>query len=193
MNIPVAHSQESVERFLKHMVDAPVPQKVNRSYLKSHGFVSGNDPELQHIFRILGFLDDSGSPTASWADYKKKGRDVLRAAVERTYGELFKLYPDAPQRSASELMTWFRPPVTGDAASAIERAIRTFRKLCQLAGITSALSEQEARSTNLQNVTIPSVTIGNTWDNSIVIKAPNFKNQSDYIRFFEAIKKVFYE
>lgn len=193
MNIPTAHSLGSVERFLQHVQIAPIPQKVTRAYLKDSGFTSGNDPELRHIFRILGFLNEDDRPIERWMEYKEKGRDVLKEAVVHIYKDLFAIFPDAPKRSESELLVWFRSPITGEARSAVERAIRTFRKLCQLSGIDSEQVEKKALSHMIQEVRKPSLSVGSSWSNSINIQVPNFKDQDDYVRFFEAIKKVFYE
>jgi len=193
LTIPTAHSSETLERFLQHITDAPVPDQVNRVYLKDSGFTSGNDPELRHIFRLLGFLDDEDQPQDRWRLYKEQGQDILRQAVLECYKELFELFPNAPYaQSDAELAVWFRPPITGDTRSAVERAIRTFRKLSQLAGIgpLSAGTEKTAGNTSSNILFGTAKYIGTSQP---ALQLPILKNKADYKQLLEAIKEVFYE
>jgi Family of unknown function (DUF5343) len=193
MNIPTAHSSESLERFLRHIQDSPIPKQVNRNYLKKSGFTSGNDPELRHIGRLLGFLNDEDMPTERWHQYKTEGQKILKEAILDTYKPVFDIFQNAPERSEEELTTWFHPPLTGEARSAVERAIRTFRKLCQIAGITTGEVVKKTSTASIKNVEEQSVSNASTGPGPVVIQPPNFKNEADYIRFFTALKKVFYE
>ncbi|MEJ0073480.1 MAG: DUF5343 domain-containing protein [Candidatus Saccharibacteria bacterium] len=136
MRIPISHSTESLERMFQHITDAPIPQRVTIQYLKLEGFVTGHDPELRLILRLLGFLSDDDTPTTKWKRYKQEGRQVLQVAVERVYRDLFAIYPDAISgRSAEDLAKWFAQFNVNGSKTSTERAIRTFRKLCSLAGI----------------------------------------------------------
>lgn len=193
MNIPTAHSSETLERFLQHITDMPIPNQVNRSYLKESGFTSGNDPELRHIFRLLGFLDDEDQPQDRWRLYKEQGREILRQAVLECYKELFELFPNASYaQTDAELAVWFRPPITGDTRSAVERAIRTFRKLSQLAGIAPRThgAEKPASIGDRGTLFAASKYIGTSQP---ALQLPTLKNKADYKQLLEAIKEVFYE
>lgn len=185
MNIPTAHSNESLESFLRHIRSSAIPKRVDVAYLKSSGFTSGNDPELRHIFRLLNFLDDNDVPRELWSTYKEQGVKVLHKAVLECYKNLFEKFPDAQNRTDAELIVWFQPPITGNTKSSIERSIRTFRKLCKLAELeTSAVTNSASEAFNKlkQSQLAPQLTI----------QLPVFKDQEDYERIFEALKKVFY-
>lgn len=196
MNIPIAHSTESLERFLQHVIDNPTPSQVTVTYLKNAGFTTGNDPELRHIFRLLGFLGDSDKPKKRWDLYKTEGKKVLHSSVEECYKELFKVIPDAAiARTDAELTAWFKPPITGNSRTSVVRAIRTFRKLCFLAGINS---DGQARLENNDQgfaspiIQQPTVLQRQIESRQLIIQVPLSSDQADYERMFEALKKVFY-
>jgi hypothetical protein len=97
MKTPTSHSTTSLERFLGHIRQAPVPDVVTRAYLEASGFGASNDPELRHICWLLGFLSDDGVPLDRWTEYKENGEPVLREAIQEHYGGLFAIFPNAPQ------------------------------------------------------------------------------------------------
>jgi uncharacterized protein DUF5343 len=191
MNIPTAHSAEAISRFLEHIADAPTPKVVSLGYLRRVGFTSGNDPELRHIFYLLGFLDKDGKPQEKWKQYKEVGKEVLEEAIRSCYFSLFELYPETPfEQSDEALRAWFRP-ATGGSKTSVERAVRTFRKLCQLADMTST-QNKAAHETPVPSVSVkqPANTTKST---QLILQLPILQDRSQYIEILEAIKKVFYE
>lgn len=187
MNIPTAHSIDSLERFIEHIQNAPVPRRVTISYLKRTGFRTGNDPELRHIFRLLGFLSDNDVPLKRWRLYKANGRAVLKTAVEECYKNLFDRFPDAAVRSDDELALWFRPPMTSDSKTSVIRAIRTFRKLCSIARISSGNKLDVAGGTVAESAVLKT-----SEKPALVFQLPSYKDKSEYKQIFEAFKEVFY-
>jgi hypothetical protein len=197
MNIPIAHSTESLERFLQHIIDNPTPSQVTVTYLRNAGFTTGNDPELRHIFRLLGFLGDNDKPKKRWDLYKTEGKKILLSSLEECYKELFKVIPDAALgRTNAELATWFKPPVTGNSKTSVVRAIRTFRKLCFSAGITpdgrAKLENQDQSFGSSTIVRQPTLLQSEAESRQLIIQVPLSRDQADYERMFEALKKVFY-
>ena len=181
-----------MERFIQHIQSAPVPEHANRTYLSAAGFTSGNDPELRHIFRLLHFLNDEDRPTERWLRYKEQGNEVLRQAILEHYKGLFDKFPDAPDGySDDELAAWFKPPRTGESRSATERAIRTFRKLCEIAGIKT--DNASKRIQNRHTLDHDTRSENTPRQPQLVIQAPIFPDNSDYLEYFEAIKKIFYK
>jgi hypothetical protein len=191
MKTPTAHSLVSLERFLEHIRTAPVPDVVTRAYLKKSGFHSDNDPELRHILWLLGFLSDRSVPLERWNKYKEEGQPVLHEAVLEHYAGLLTLFPNAPQLENRQLEVWFQPPLTGNTWSAVNRSIRTFRKLCQLAGI---IPDYRVVSTS-----VPSNFLGalrqrrsqSASDEKLlpVLNPPD--DSKDHVRFLQAYKTVF--
>ncbi len=195
MNIPIAHSTESLERFLEHILDHPTPYRVTVTYLRNENFTTGNDPELRHIFRLLGFLSDNDRPRKRWDLYKTEGKRVLQTSIEEAYKGLFEVMPNAASgRTDAELATWFKPPITSGSRTSTVRAIRTFRKLCLIAGMNPSGSagqekpDQSFASPLIEQLMLPP----STETRQLIIQLPLSNEQTDYERMFEALKKVFY-
>jgi hypothetical protein len=141
---------------------------------------------------LLGFLSDEGVPLDRWKEYKEKGKLVLYEAIHEHYSGLFAIFPDAPQLAYRDLEVWFHPPLTGKTRSAVDRSIKTFRKLCQFAGIVPNNSITNAdESSRLPAVGLrPRMSQGTRGEKPLlVLNPPN--DSDDYIRFFEAYKVVF--
>ena len=199
VNIPIVHSVDSLERFIEHIKEAPTPRRVTVEYLKRAGFKTGNDPELRHIFRLLGFLSDKDVPLKRWKLYKTEGRKVLRASVEECYNELFKLFPDATARTDDELKTWFRPPIISDSRTSAIRAIRTFRYLCSVARIPTANKKNVSASNASTEKILPSQPsqalepeIQVKAEKPLVFQLPPSRSKAEYKQMLEAFKEVFY-
>ena len=127
---------------MKHITASGVPQKVDRSYLKSVGFKGGNDGYLVSILKWIGFLDHSGVPQASWRSYKdtKRGPKILADAVRSAYGELFEIYPDAHRKDEEAIRNWVRTRTDYDEVK-VGHAVATFKNLCSLADFDAAETE----------------------------------------------------
>lgn len=105
-------------------------QRWTLSFLKSVGFKSGNDTSLIGVFKLLGFIDASQSPTQTWIDYRDKSRSskVLGAAIKTAYSDLFTLYPDAHRKDDEAIRNWIRSTTTAGEAT-VQRATATFKAL----------------------------------------------------------------
>lgn len=135
MNIPTSHSMPTIQKFLAHVEHTAPPPKVDSSYLRSTGFTGYNDGELIDIFRLLGFWDTQGTPTSRWRQYQVERQATLRAAVQECYAELLAEVPTDAAVPGSAIQQWFVPPRTAFSETSRIRAIKTFRRLCLLAGI----------------------------------------------------------
>lgn len=138
----------SIPRFLKHIASAGVPEKLTLKYLESVGFKTKNDRVLISILRALGFIDASQAPTERWKQYrdKSKSRQVLGAAVQGAYGDLFKTYPDAHARDADTIRN-FLSSKSNVADSTLKLAVATFKALAAESAFNGApvpLDNEEA-------------------------------------------------
>jgi hypothetical protein len=185
MNIPTAHSGESLERFIKHIGTVNKPLVVDRPYLRNNGFVSGNDPELRHIGRLLGFLDEEYKPLGLWEDYKNQGNTVLQAAIVNCYTDLFEKIEKPYLASDATLLTWFQPPITGKTRSAMERAVRTFRKLCQLAGYDMSDQDVAVKETPHDSYSHNSVILRS----AVVLQLHPHMNEQNYRDLFKVMRE----
>jgi hypothetical protein len=186
-----------------------VPEKVDRTYLKSIGFASTNDLSLIPLFKSLGFLDSSGKPTQIFRDYRAKGQDdskkILGAAIKGCYSQLFSVYPDAYRKDDEALTTWFRASIDKGEATQT-RALKTFKTLCSHASfdnlpvLAEAPPEIQAPSNGatervntagpgqqVRTHATPDVTINIT----LQIAATN--DASIYDKFFMSMRKHLYQ
>lgn len=130
--VPITLATHGIPRFLSHIRTATVPAKVNGVYLKAASFRNSNDSALVTIFKLLGFIDQSGIPTDLWKQYRgdeAHAQIVLGKAIKNAYKGLFEFYPDAPSRPDALIGNWIRAN-TNYGDDSVARAIRTFRALC---------------------------------------------------------------
>jgi hypothetical protein len=211
VKIPLSLAAPGITRFLTHIRNAGVPNKVNGPYLQAASFRNSNDTALITIFKLLGFIDKSGVPTDLWRQYRgdaAQAREVLGRAVKNAYAGLFALYPDAPNRTDETISNWIRANTTYGGDS-VERAIRTFRTLCAEATFedseqdNAADSEPEApRPTkspeeqliaqptvpaSVKHFTRPGITI------NIELQIPPTDDPTVYENFFAAMRKHLFD
>jgi hypothetical protein len=133
-------------------------------------------------------------PLDRWTEYKENGQSVLRDSVYEHYGGLFVLLPNAPQLTDRELEAWFQPPLTGRTRSAVDRSIRTFRKLCQFAGVVldNRIVGSSVSSKLLEGSRRSAMSCGPSGERSLPVLNPPH-DSSDYVKFFRAYKAIFFD
>lgn len=120
-----------LSEFLGKVHSIGIPDKVTTRWLPTIGFASANDRSIIPVLKFVGLIDPSGVPTGVWKNYRGHASGkALGESVEAAYSELFKTYPDAPQRSADELKAFFRGH-SSYGAQAVAKAVNTFQALCQ--------------------------------------------------------------
>jgi len=126
-----------IEEYFSRIREVGIPEKIDRDWLRSIGFSSGNDYYLVGILKFLNFVSDQNEPTEIWRKYRSPldNAKVLGLAIKQAYSDLFNLYNNADQRSREELMSYFK--VKSDKAdSTIQLMVNTFQNLCSLAEFT---------------------------------------------------------
>lgn len=190
-HFPYTPSPSKVGKFLDHMQDAGVPQKVTIGHLESVGFKSNNDRYLIPVFKSLDFLDSSGSPTGNWKSYRDKSRakQVLSAALKTAYSDLFSTYPDAERKDDEALHNYFASK-TGLSKKIVDRIVRTFRVLSEKAEFDTAALPSETpppkgspERAEVSTPLPPTVTI------SVQLQLPATDDASVYDNLFAAMKK----
>jgi hypothetical protein len=118
-----------IKTILDKIKSVGVPTKVDTTWLKTIGFTSSNDKSLLAVLKYIDFVDGSKSPTDRWKRYRGKDHKmVLGEAIRRGYTELYAVYPDAHNRSSTDLEHVFK---TSSAAGdqAISKTVSTFKAL----------------------------------------------------------------
>jgi hypothetical protein len=133
LEIPYTPYYKKIPKYFAKIQEAGIPPKVNRNWLKSAGFTSGNDSYIISVLRFIGFADSSNSPTELWTKYKspQEAGAILAQAIRSGYSDLFNLYRDANNKDQDTLYAYFS--TTGKAKNTVNYMVNTFSNLCALA------------------------------------------------------------
>lgn len=125
-----------IKPLLAKMREVGVPSKATVQWLKTVGFTSSNDASLLGVLKYIGFTDASGVPTSTWSQYRGANhRKVLGDAIQQGYADLFAVYPDANQRSQTDLEHVFSTSSIG-GRQVIGKTVSTFKSLSEQAEFT---------------------------------------------------------
>lgn len=188
-----------LESFFQKIQQVGRPQKVDQKWLASVGFQAKNDRQIPTVLKFIGLIDQSGTPTDKWMQFRGRNRAgaVLAEGIRDGYAELFQTYHNANELGETELKNFFGTK-TSAGAHTISRTVSTFRTLCKLADFgevpaqaslpvagvqqTAAMSEPATRSTVQTGA-------GMTININIQLTLPETKDQSVYDGLFAALKK----
>jgi hypothetical protein len=122
-----------IKPLLTKIREVGVPSKATVQWLKSIGFKSSNDAFLLGVLKHVGLIDASGIPTPTWTQYRgSEHRRVLGDAIRKGYAELFAVYPNANDRSQTEIEHVFSTSSTG-GKQVIAKTVSTFKTLAEQA------------------------------------------------------------
>ena len=143
-DFPYVAVQSKLISFLEDIQRLGVPEKVSQNWLKTVGYTSSNDVSIPRVLELIGFDDVSRKPTDKWRNFRDRNSSevVLSAAIKEGYEALYRILPDAHQRSDDDLKNFFRPR-TEAGEQAVRRTASTFKTLCSLADF-GQLQEGEA-------------------------------------------------
>jgi hypothetical protein len=181
-----------------------VPPKVTAAWLKSIGFTSSNDPTMIGVLKQIGFVDQAGVPTPAWKAYR--GADhkaVLGRAIQSGYESLFHMYPDANERTPTELGHVFSTQ-TNAGTQTVNKMVSTFKSLATVAefeaGADSPLvsSEGSPASAPVVHSTLPPAVVTQVpqptnsalaVNVNIQLTLPDTADAKVYEAFFKAMKE----
>jgi hypothetical protein len=122
--------------FFEALRKARAPDRFTSKFLAQLGFESTNDRFLIGVLKGLGFLEESGAPTAryyAFLDASQSGR-VLAEAIREAYSDLFAINTRAQELSSEDIKNKLRVITQGRKSDLIlSRMASTFRALAALA------------------------------------------------------------
>lgn len=134
-----------IKPLLDKMREVGIPPKATVQWLKTIGFTSSNDASLLGMLKAVGLVDGTNVPTPIWSAYRgAKHKVVLGEAIQRGYAELFAVYPDAGQRSNTDLEHVFATS-TSAGKQVISKTVASFKALCECAEF-GAIGETDGQS-----------------------------------------------
>lgn len=147
MAIPEAYvvSVGNIPKFLEAIQTAGVPPRVTFEFLKSLGFKSSNDRSLITVAKAIGFLDDNGSPTATYREYRdpNRGPQVLARALRHAYDDLFLVNTKANELTVDKLKGIIATK-TSKGDRVVTEVARTFSALAKKADFAVPLASDSS-------------------------------------------------
>jgi len=140
--IPYTKLPGKIKAYFDKFQEASKPDKVNRKWLKSLGFKSGDDYYIVKILKAMKFIDSSNVPTERWLRFKdtKKAPAVIAQGIRDAYNDLFKIYEDAYRKDREALYAYFSSK-TGESKENVNLMVNTFVNLCELADFEAEIME----------------------------------------------------
>lgn len=197
---PYVPSPDKIGTIFKKIDGMGIPQKFTNKTLKSIGFTSSNDQRLLGVLKFIGMIDQSGAPTPLWNEYRRSPRPALAKAARAAYSDLFVHFPDAYQRDAEALRTYFAA-TSSLGAVAVGQMVSTFKAICQLGDFSISDDAVEEKDANLGNgKAAPSAGVRKSTATTtgaselavninIQLQLPADATAETYDRFFEAMRR----
>ena len=201
-NYPYHVNTANVKKFLDHIQSAGVPTKVTFQYITSVGFKSKNDRAILTVLKFIGFVDNSGVPTAVWRAYRNKSQStkVLAGALKKAYQTLFDTYPDANRKDNEALRNFFSSH-TSVSENTIVLMVRTFKTMSDMGDFESPVEtlpevevevgepEDEEETGAVVKRKLTTQTNGMTVNINIQLQIPATDKPDIYDSFFAAMRK----
>ena len=131
VQLPYLATNKNVAKPFEKIASAKIPDKFSHSFLQTTlGLKSTNDRALIPLLRNLGFIDQSGTPTQTYALLKgDKQKAAIAAGVQTAYKPLFDSDQDANNLTSDKLAS---PPLPGLTRGMTGRITHTFSALAKL-------------------------------------------------------------
>lgn len=126
-----------------------IPEKADAKWLKQIGYEGNNDASMLRVLQLVGFIDDTKSPTDRWEQYRinTNAAHILATGIQEGYAELYKVYPQAHLAAEAALTSFFKTHSKAGEQS-ISRTVKTFQALCSVADFNGAFGEDASMSSN---------------------------------------------
>jgi hypothetical protein len=145
MSVPTAYltSTKNAAAIFEAIQKAGVPETFSYEFLKQLGFSSSADRPMIPVMKSIGFIDQSGAPTALYRTFKDKALagQAIAKGVRSAYSDVFAVDTEAQSKTVAQLTGIFgRVSDKGEAVSS--KMATTFKFLCGLADFDGAPSPQ---------------------------------------------------
>lgn len=142
MNVTTAYlyTVSTLPQILDAVQRAQVPPKFTNPFLQALGFKSTNDRSFINVWKGLGFLDGSSTPTESYKQFRDKAiaKAILARQLRLAYQGLFEVDENAHamtlDAAKGKLAT-----LTGKDEAVVKKMAATFKALCKEADFTTTV------------------------------------------------------
>ena len=149
-----------IPQYFETILNAQAPEKFTVKFLKDLGFTSSTDIQFINVLKALGFLEDSGTPTALYYQLfdRAEAKKLIASGIRKSYADIFALNVNAQNMSREELKGKFKTLTSGQKSeSTINQMVSTFIGLCQYAEWTESTSPSFSTETETQVKVTPVV------------------------------------
>lgn len=129
-------STKNLEPVINAVLTAKAPDRFTYKFLEDLGFKSSNDRLYINLFKALGLLDESGSPTERYYRFLDQGiyKEVLAEGIREAYEDLFNININAQSLSTDEVKNKLRTLTQGQKTEKVISLMAiTFSALCSIA------------------------------------------------------------
>jgi hypothetical protein len=153
MALPSAYlvTTKNLEALLNAIKSAKAPERFNNKFLTQLDFTSSNDRLFVGVFKSLGFIDESGTPTQRYfqfLDQTQSGR-VLADAIRETYADLFAVNLKANEMNVEDVKNKFKTLTLGQKSdNVVTLMANTFSALADLADWEAPATVAQATTNN---------------------------------------------
>ena len=194
MSYPYSLKLSSLKEFIEKIQTIGVPDRINTRTLPSLGYKVKNDRPIPTVLKFIGFLDEKGVPNENYKAFRNRSQAgfIMAKQIKSAYGELFTLYPNACERSETELNDYFRSKTTaGDKV--VKQTTLTFKTLCSFADFSGTqlqepsigMSPSPDKPPQDIPLSIPALPI----TINLQIQLPLTEKVEVYDKIFEALRK----
>jgi hypothetical protein len=136
----------TLPKILESIQRAQVPAKFTNSFIQVLGYKSTNDRAFVNVWKGLGFLDGSSTPTEHYKQFRDKNvaKAVLARQIRVAYRGLFGADENA-QHLALDALKGKLATLTGKDETVVKKMAHTFQALCKEADFTATAEKSEAK------------------------------------------------
>ncbi|MEQ7865217.1 DUF5343 domain-containing protein [Xanthomonas sp. WHRI 8393] len=204
-SLPYLSSNKNIDALFSTIQSAKVPDRFTQDFLATTiGLKGTNDRGMIPLLRNLGFLDQSGAPTAAYRQLKNRdsAKVAIANGIRAAYAPLFEANENA-QSLASDKLKGLVAQVAGTDDDMTARIVATFTAVAKQGDFsrTPAIeaSEEEADSNielsdaNGNPPVRPAIGKGLNpqFHYNIQVHLPSNATEDVYLNIFNAIRKVF--
>lgn len=206
VSLPYLVSYKNLPTLFEKINSAKIPEKFTHNFLLTTiGLKGTNDRALIPLLRNLGFLDPSGTPTATYRLLKGEKRSTILAdGIKKAYGPLFDADQEANKLSGDRLKSLVAQ-IAGTDADLTGRIANTFSALTKLANFetqTTELQEDSKKDAGASDEAIdktvveadrtrPLKGLRTEFQYNIQVQLPSNGTEETYLNIFNAIRKTF--
>lgn len=198
--LPYLASNKNVGVLFDKIASAKIPPKFTHDFLTTTiGLKGTNDRQLIPLLRNLGFLDQSSTPTSTYALLKGASKNAaIAAGVRQAYAPLFAANENAHDLSGENLKSLVSQ-IAGSDDDMTARIASTFSSLSKLGDFRSEVQrpddskagdgadEQEERGAAQRKPE----GLRTEFHYNIQIHLPSNGTEETYLNIFNAIRKTF--